>query len=107
VAASVLMLLGICLFSGITATITSQLLSHDSHLPDATPAGDRASSGEPARPSAPEKTTAGKGSSSAGGSLVSELERLAALHRAGDLTRAEFNEAKRQSLLGRMNREET
>jgi hypothetical protein len=38
--------------------------------------------------------------SSAGGTLVSELERLAALHRSGDLTADEFDRAKNLVLPG-------
>ncbi|MGA3030558.1 MAG: ion transporter [Candidatus Limnocylindrales bacterium] len=63
IAAMALMLLGIGLFGAITATITSYLLSRDSHHdPDHSLAGD--------------------------------LERLAALHRSGDLTTDEFAAAK-------------
>ena len=60
VAAMALMLLGIGLFGAITAPITSYLMSRDSHH-------------------GPVEST-----SSAGPSLASELERLAALHRTGD-----------------------
>ena len=72
VAAMVLMLLGIGLFGAITATITSYLMSRESH---------------------PDSDHPGPG-------LATELERLAALHRTGDLSTDEFATAKRL-LLGR------
>jgi hypothetical protein len=81
-----LMLLGIGLFGAITATITSYLMTHEMHAVESD------------RPSATERTTAVESTSSASGSLVSELERLAALHRNGDLTAAEFAAAKRRLL---------
>lgn len=85
IAAMALMLLGIALFGAITATITSYFLTNDLRrveakldadvvLDKADLAGDRVEA-----------------------SLVSELERLAALHRAGDLTSDEFTAAKRQA----------
>jgi voltage-gated potassium channel len=64
-AAMILMLLGIGLFSAITASITSYFVSHDA---------DDSSSGSDA--------------------LVTQLERLAALHRSGSLTEHEFTVAK-------------
>ncbi len=87
-AAMTLMLLGIGLFGAITATITSYLMTHEMHA---------AESGEP---SAIERATATSVERpvSAGPSLASELERLAELHRAGDLTRDEFAIAKQRTL---------
>jgi voltage-gated potassium channel len=70
IAAMALMLLGIGLFGAITVTITSYLMSRDSHH---------------AGPAATERpTTTVESTSSAGPALASELERLAALHRTGD-----------------------
>ena len=43
-------------------------------------------------------TPSGERTSSASGTLVSELERLATLKRAGDLTAKEFKRAKKQLL---------
>jgi voltage-gated potassium channel len=68
-AAMILMLLGIGLFSAITATVTSYLLSTQ----------------------APHDT-------SRGGKMVEEIERLAALREQGSLTDEEFGEAKRRLL---------
>jgi len=73
-AAMALMLLGIVLFGAITSTITSYLLSRDSQ-------------------------TIGEALEAvAERSLASELERLAALHRAGDLSDHEFAAAKSRLL---------
>jgi len=59
-------------------------------------AGDR-----PQRSAAAEKTkTAVERTSSAGGTIVSELERLAGLHRRGELTADEFGRAKKRVLAG-------
>ena len=69
VAAMVLMLLGIGLFSAITATATSYLIS----------------TGQPR-------------DASRGGQLVEEIERLAVLREQGSLTDEEFAEAKRRLL---------
>ena len=85
-AAMALMLLGIGLFGAITATITSYLISHEAHaIEHADAAGERGTA------------MAVEGTASYG-SLASELERLAALHRADDLTDDEFASAKRRIL---------
>jgi voltage-gated potassium channel len=83
IAAMALMLLGIGLFGAITATITSYLMTHEMHAID------------PDEPSATERRpTTDESTASASGSLVSDLERLAALHHAGDLTAEEYASAK-------------
>jgi voltage-gated potassium channel Kch len=87
-AAMCLMLLGIGLFGAITATITSYMMTHE--------LDPAAGSGEP---SATDGTTVER-VSSAGRTLVSELERLAALHRSGALTAEEFGRAKDCVLAG-------
>ena len=69
--AMVLMLLGIGLFSAITATATSYLLS-----------------------------TAQPADHSRGGRLVEEMERLSALREQGSITEDEFTAAKRRLLVG-------
>jgi voltage-gated potassium channel len=103
-AAMALMLLGIGLFGAITATITSYSMSHDLNRVeskiDADAAVDRSNL---ALDQATQRTKATVGGtaespSAAGGSLVDELERLAALYRSGDLTSDEFTAAKQQAL---------
>ena len=99
-AAMCLMLLGIGLFGAITATITSYFLSHDlarvEAKVDADTALDRA---HLALDRAGERTTAtAERPASAGGTLVADLERLAALHRSGDLTADQFERAKSRLL---------
>jgi voltage-gated potassium channel len=87
IAAMALMLLGIGLFGAITATITIYLMTHEAHAVEA------------GKPSATERpTTAVERTASASGSLVSELERLAAVHRRGDLTDEDFRLVKSESL---------
>jgi voltage-gated potassium channel len=92
-AAMALMLLGIGLFGAITATITSYLMTADlrrvESKVDADTALDQA---------AADRTTTVERTSSAQPSLASELERLATLHRQGDLTADEFTAAKQQAL---------
>jgi len=86
------MLLGIGLFGAITATITSYLMSSDSHH-DAVLDRTNLALGQ-ATQRTKTTTASAESSSSAGCSLVDELERLAALHRVGDLTADEFTAAK-------------
>ena len=86
IAAMVLMLLGIGLFGALTATITSYLIGHDLYRAEAKVEADTALD---------RTDLALDGVES---SFVSELERLATLHRAGDLTSDEFTAAKRQAL---------
>jgi voltage-gated potassium channel len=89
IAAMVLMLLGIGLFGAITATITSYMLSHEAHAVE---------SGEPPATETTTKRSARslyvERTASAGGTLVSDLERLAVMYRRDDLTRGEFDRAK-------------
>jgi voltage-gated potassium channel len=94
-AAMALMLLGIGLFGAITATITSYLLSGDIRRVEARVVTDVALDQTMEKRTAP----SGESTSSARSSLVSELERLAALHRAGDVTADEFGLAKRRLLV--------
>ncbi len=94
IAAMVLMLLGIGLFGAITATITSYMMTREMHAVESD------------EPSATERTTTVEGTSSAGGSLVSELERLAALHSTGALTDTEFGLAKASTLSRRLDIEQ-
>jgi voltage-gated potassium channel len=100
-AAMALMLLGIGLFGAITATITSYLLNTDlrrvESKVEADTALDQAAADrtnlvlDQAAQRTTETTTASAQSpSSAGGSLISDLERLAAMYRRGDLTTEEF-----------------
>ena len=103
IAAMALMLLGIGLFGAITATITSYIMTSDlrrmESKVDADAAIDRTNLALDQAAQRTETTTASAESpSSAGGTLVSDLERLAALHRAGDLTADEFGEAKKLAL---------
>jgi voltage-gated potassium channel len=93
-AAMALMLLGIGLFGAITATITSYLLSGDIRRVETKVETDVALDQTMEKRTTP----SGERTSSADRSLVSELERLAALHRAGDLTADEFSLAKRLRL---------
>jgi hypothetical protein len=93
------MLLGIGLFGAITATITSYIMTTDlrrmESKVDSDAAVDRANLALDQATQRTKTTTASAESSpSAGGSLVSDLERLAALHRQGDLTADEFTAAK-------------
>jgi voltage-gated potassium channel len=85
IAAMALMLLGIGLFGAITATITSYLMASDLRRVEKKVEADTAL----------DRTDLAL--DRVGASLVSELERLAALHRAGDLTSDEFTAAKRQA----------
>jgi voltage-gated potassium channel len=90
IAAMALMLLGIGLFGAITATITSYLMTSDLRRVEARVEADVALD-----QTMEKRTTASaERTSSAGSSLVSDLERLAALHRAGALTADEFAAAK-------------
>ena len=90
-AAMVLMLLGIGLFGAITAYITSYVLSTDLRRVEARVETDVALDQTMEKRTAPSaERTAG-----ASGTLVGELERLAMLHRNGDLTPdGEFTAAK-------------
>jgi voltage-gated potassium channel len=87
IAAMALMLLGIGLFAhgAITATFTSYLMTHEVHAVE---------SGEPPAT----ETTDVERTASASGMLVSDLERLAALHAYGALTDGEFSAAKSRTL---------
>jgi voltage-gated potassium channel len=97
IAAMALMLLGIGLFGAITATITSYLLNTDLRRVESKVekgiALDQTDLALDER-----TTTAVERTSSAQPSLASELERLATLHRRGDLTADEFTAAKQQAL---------
>jgi hypothetical protein len=104
-AAMVLMLLGIVLFGAVTATITSYLMSRDVARVEAKVDADvaldaRMDRRTTAAAQTSETTTTGtvEGTSSAGGTLVDELERLARLHESRRLTDAEFSIAKRACL---------
>jgi len=102
-AAMALMLLGIGLFGAITATITSYIMTADlrrmESKVEADSAVDRANLAlDQATQRATATASAAEGSRVAGGSLVEELERLAALHRSGDITTDEFTAAKQQAL---------
>jgi voltage-gated potassium channel len=93
-AAMALMLLGIGLFGAITATITSYLLNADLRRVESKVEKDVALD-----QTMEKRTTASaERTSSAQPSLASELERLATLHRRGDLTADEFTAAKQQAL---------
>jgi voltage-gated potassium channel len=98
-AAMALMLLGIGLFGAITATITSYLLNTDLRRVESKVEKDVAlyQTMEKRTRASAERT------SSAQPSLASELERLATLHRQGDLTADEFTAAKQQALSRRSN----
>jgi voltage-gated potassium channel len=103
IAAMALMLLGIGLFGAITATITSYFLSSDLRRMESKVEADvvlNTTMEKRTAPSATEGPRLGEGTSFASGTLVSELERLAALHHSGDLTADEFERAKDQ-MLGR------
>ena len=78
-AAMALMLLGIGLFGAITATITSYFLTADLRRVEAKVEADVVLDTTMEKRTAP----SGERTSSASGTLVSELERLAALHRSG------------------------
>jgi voltage-gated potassium channel len=98
-AAMALMLLGIGLFGAITATITSYIMTTDlrrmESKVDSDAAVDRTDLAlDQATHRAKTTTASAESPSSAGGSLVSDLERLAALHREGNLTAEEFVRAK-------------
>ena len=86
IAAMALMLLGIGLFGAITATITSYLMASDLRRVERKVEADTAL----------DRTDLALDGVEA--SLVSELERLAALHHAGDLTHDEFAIAKTRTL---------
>jgi voltage-gated potassium channel len=93
-AAMALMLLGIGLFGAITATITSYLLNADLRRVESKVEKDVALD-----QTMEKRTTASaERTSSAQPSLASELERLATLHRQGDLTADEFTAAKSRLL---------
>jgi voltage-gated potassium channel len=96
IAAMVLMLLGIGLFGAITATITSYFLSTDLRRMESKVEADVVLDTTMEKRTAP----SAERTSSAGGTLVSELERLAVLHRSGDLTPDEFDRAKTRLLEG-------
>jgi hypothetical protein len=96
IAAMALMLLGIGLFGAITATITSYLMNADLRRVEARVEADVALDKKMKK----RTTASAERTSSAGSSLVSELERLAALHSAEALTDEEFAVAK-ASTLGR------
>jgi voltage-gated potassium channel len=103
VAAMVLMLLGIVLFGAITATITSYLMTRDLRgveaKVDADIVLDQTIDRTTRTSAAAAKTTAAaERTSSASGTLVSDLERLAELHREGGLTATEFARAKKVCL---------
>jgi voltage-gated potassium channel len=100
-AAMCLMLLGISLFGALTATVTSYILSADLRRVESKVEADVAldsaqlaldqTKAEPTTPS-------GERTSSAAGTLVDELERLAKLRRSGGLTSKEFKRAKTRVL---------
>ena len=93
-AAMALMLLGIGLFGAITATITSYIMTSDLRRMESKVEVDvDLDRTMEKRTAAPAEST-----SSASGTLVSDLERLAALRRNGDLTADEFSAAKQQTL---------
>jgi hypothetical protein len=92
------MLLGIGLFGAITATITSYLLNTDLRRVESKVEADTALD-----QAAADRTKTSERTSSAQPSLASELERLATLHRRGDLTADEFTAAKKQALGRRSN----
>jgi voltage-gated potassium channel len=96
-AAMALMLLGIGLFGAITATITSYLLNTDLRRVESKVEADTALD-QAAADRAKTTTASAERTSSAQPSLASELERLATLHRQGDLTADEFTAAKQQAL---------
>jgi hypothetical protein len=98
-AAMALMLLGVGLSGAITATITSYIMAGDlrgmeSNV-EADAAVDRANLAlDRATQRAKTMTASAESPSSAGGSLVSDLERLSALHRRRDLTAEELAKSK-------------
>ena len=100
-AAMALMLLGMGLFGAITATITSYIMTTDlrrmESKVDSDAAVDQANLALDQATQRTKTTTApAESPSSADGSLVSDLERLAALHRSGELTADEFTAAKQR-----------
>jgi voltage-gated potassium channel len=108
-AAMVLMLLGIVLFGAITATITSYLMSRDHARMEAKVDADlvldqrmdRRATVAAQTSSEATTTDTVERTSSTGGTLVDDLERLARLHREGELTHEEFASAKRRLLSAR------
>jgi voltage-gated potassium channel len=101
IAAMALMLLGIGLFGAITATITSYLMTSDLRRVESRVEADVALDlTELALDEAIDRRTATavEWTGSAGSSLVSELERLSALHASGELTDEEFSLAKASTL---------
>jgi voltage-gated potassium channel len=94
IAAMALMLLGIGLFGAITATITSYMLTSDLGRMESKVETDVALDQTMEKRTTP----SGERTSSARGSLVSDLERLAAMCRSGDLTTNEFAAAKSRLL---------
>jgi voltage-gated potassium channel len=95
IAAMALMLLGIGLFGAITATITSYLMTADLRRVEARVETDvKLDQLEIERADAIVRSRAIDRTSFAGGTLVSELERLAALRVRGALTDDEFERAK-------------
>jgi voltage-gated potassium channel len=111
-AAMCLMLLGIGLFGAITATITSYIVATDLARVEAKVDADTALDatdlaldrsiadrvGTTAKTTSATESRFGERTASAGGTLVADLERLAALHRSGDLTAGEFERAKARLL---------
>jgi len=93
IAAMALMLLGIGLFGAITATITSYLMTSDLGRVETKVEADVALDQTMERRTTPVERT-----SSASGFLVSDLERLTAMCRSGDLTTNEFAAAKSRLL---------
>jgi hypothetical protein len=105
IAAMCPMLLGIGLFGAITATITSYIVATDLARVEARvdadtalDATDLALDQSIADCVETTKATDAQRTASASGSLVADLERLAALHRAGELTADEFSRAKDRAL---------
>jgi voltage-gated potassium channel len=104
IAAMALMLLGIGLFGAITATITSYLMTRDLQRVETKVDTDvvldqtMERRGRPASHTSSTasgtRTTDVESTSSASGSLVDDLERLAEMQRRGDLTAEEFAGAK-------------
>jgi voltage-gated potassium channel len=93
IAAMALMLLGIGLFGAITATITSYLMNADLRRVEARVEADVALDKRMEK-----RTSSAERTSSASSSLVSELERLAALRERGHLTADEFAAVKTEML---------
>jgi voltage-gated potassium channel len=103
VAAMALMLLGIGLFGAITATITSYLMTSDLRRMEAKVEVDAVVDRtdlalDQASQRTKTTTASAESSSSAGGSMVDELERLAVMYHSRDLTADEFARAKRAML---------